>query len=165
MLASIDPCVEQSVLATEVEPSDGAAENDTDGRSEVHREGEDETRAVVAVQVRCPDIRGIAQCVDQRIDHRSLDVGSRDRGGDPGEDDDGGGVERRGQDAHGKVSSRRVGRREGDDVADDGDEKGANDMQPSLYVSRGTSGKDFPLTSRFLSECQPLTKMAAQQMR
>ncbi len=93
MSAGILALVKQPVLSSKVEVSGSTANNHTDRSSQIDRKSQNESRSVFTVQVRSPDVRGVAQGVNQSVYNGSLDVWSGNRRGDPGENDNGRGVE------------------------------------------------------------------------
>lgn len=81
------------VLSLKVKVCGGREQDDTDGRDEVDGERDGVPRSIVTVEVGGPDIRRVAERVDERIDDGAFYVRTRHGGRDPREDDDGGRVE------------------------------------------------------------------------
>lgn len=141
MFTGILTLVQKPVLSLQIEISGRTEQHQSDGSGKIDRESKNVSRSIVTVQVGSPDVGSVTQRVDQGVDDGSLDGWSSDGTGDPGENHNRGRIEGRRENAHGKVSSGSVGRGESDDVAEDGDEEGADDVQVSLQCqSRDAMG-------------------------
>jgi len=134
VLAAVLSSVELGVLPLEVVVSGSGGKDGSSGSGAVDRETENESWAIVLVEIGSPNIRGVAERVDERVNNSSLDGRTGDRTGDPGQDNDGGGVETGGKDHHGDVTSGSVGSCQSDDIADNGDEEGKGNVEPSFLL-------------------------------
>lgn len=78
MLAAVLSSVELGVLPLEVVVSGSGGKDGSSGSGAVDREAEDESWAVVLVEIGSPDVRGVAERVDERVNDGSLDGGTGD---------------------------------------------------------------------------------------
>lgn len=131
MLTAILAPIKLVVLALEVKASRNSEHDGQTCGSDIDSEGLDVSRAV-AIQIAAPDVGCVADGVDEGDCAGSLGRRLGQRGCDPRQSYDSGGVEGGWEKHHGDVAGGNVERRDGNDIGCECEEEGPDDVEEAL---------------------------------